>query len=55
MDSYQVITVTMGFSHKKAIDTLTKEVNQAITRGWKPIGGVTMSGTLLCQAVYKDK
>ena len=55
MDTYQVITVAMGFSHKKAIDTLTREVNQAIVRGWKPIGGVTMSGTLLCQAVLKDR
>ncbi|WP_221030135.1 hypothetical protein [Actomonas aquatica] len=55
MDTYTVIAVTMGLSFKKAVDELNAQVNQAITRGWRPAGGVAVAGTRLMQAMTKER
>ena len=55
MNPYHVISVSVGFSQKKAIETLMNEVNQAVVRGWRPVGGVVVSGSLLLQTMLKDR
>ncbi len=55
METYQVISVPIGFSQKKAIAALAKEVNLAIARGWRPVGGLTCAGTWMHQAIYKER
>ena len=55
MNPYHVISVSVGFSQRKALENLMNEVNQAVTRGWRPIGGVVVSGTLLLQTMLKDR
>jgi hypothetical protein len=52
---YRVVSVTMGFSMKKAIAQLTLEVNEAFTRGWKTAGGVAVVGTHLMQAMVRHR
>ncbi|MCF3649086.1 hypothetical protein [Synoicihabitans lomoniglobus] len=55
MDTYQIITVSFGFTQKKALDELASRVNEAMRQGWKPTGGLSTSGTLLAQAMYKSR
>ncbi len=55
MDTYDVIAVTMGLSLKKALGELTTQVNQAMSRGWRPAGGVAVAGTRLMQAMVKER
>jgi hypothetical protein len=52
---YRVITVCQVFSPRKALDKLTKEVNDAINQGWEPLGGVTLAGTTYLQALLKRR
>lgn len=52
---YRVISITMGFSMKKAVTQLTSEVNDAIHRGWRTAGGVAVGGTQLMQAMVRPR
>ena len=52
---YQVIRVSATFSFKKGLNKLIKEVNEAMNVGWEPIGGVTLAGTELVQAMVKKR
>lgn len=54
-NEYRVISITMGFSMKKAVTQLTTEVNEAITRGWSTAGGVAVGGTQLMQAMVRHR
>ncbi|GAB5562578.1 MAG: hypothetical protein SynsKO_42250 [Synoicihabitans sp.] len=55
MDNYKIVSVSMGFSLSKALVKLTAEVNDAITRGWRPSGGVAVGGTHVMQAMQRDR
>ncbi|MGA2444454.1 MAG: hypothetical protein ABSG50_03365 [Opitutaceae bacterium] len=48
-----VLTAT-AFS-KRALERLTKEVNEAIAQGWEPQGGITIYGTQMLQAMIKRR
>ena len=52
---YRVITVSRAFSQKKALQQLEQEVNEAIARGWEPIGGVAMAEHVYSQALVKRR
>ena len=52
---YKVISVGSAFSTKRALEKLIKEVNDAITEGWEPQGGVMLLGTNLLQALIKRR
>jgi hypothetical protein len=52
---YRIISVTSCFSPKKALERLAKEVNEAITLGWEPQGGITIQGAQLLQAMIKRR
>lgn len=52
---YRVIAVSRAFSQKKAIRQLEQEVNEAIARGWEPIGGVAVGGNTYYQALVKRR
>lgn len=52
---YKIIRVAMVFSREKAFAKLTTEVNEAISLGWEPIGGLTLFGQILCQAMIKRR
>jgi hypothetical protein len=52
---YKIISVSAVFSGSKALEKLTKEVNEAITLGWEPIGGLTTNGAHLFQAMVKHR
>lgn len=51
--NYRVIVVKMGLSHNKALQRLVIEVNDAISLGWKPTGGITLQGTQYLQAMVR--
>lgn len=55
MENYKIISVGMGFSLSKALAKLTAEVNEAIGRGWRPAGGVSVGGTHVMQALQRDR
>ncbi len=55
MDNYKIISVSMGFSLKRALAQLTTEVNEAMARGWRPAGGVAVGGTHVMQALLRDR
>ena len=45
-----------SFSMKRALERLTKEVNEAIAQGWEPLGGITVaSGIQLLQLLIKRR
>jgi hypothetical protein len=52
---YKVIYISSAFSIKRTLEKLIKEVNDAITEGWEPQGGVTLLGTNLLQALIKRR
>jgi hypothetical protein len=58
---YRIISVTDCFSCKRALERLTKEVNDAIAQGWEPLGGVAITDgnhsifTKLVQAMIKRR
>jgi hypothetical protein len=52
---YKVITVTAVFSGSKALEKLTKEVNEAIALGWEPVGGIAFANACLLQAMIKRR
>ena len=55
MDNYQIISVSFGFSPKKALAELTRQVNEAMRQGWSPLGGVAVTGTLILQTMGKNR
>jgi hypothetical protein len=52
---YRIISVSTVWSQKKAIEKLTKEVNEAISLGWEPLGGVALIGTDVVQVMIKRR
>lgn len=53
---YRIISVCAAFSRSKALERLTKEVNEAIALGWEPIGGLaTVGGQCFLQAMIKRR
>ena len=53
---YKIISVCAVFSRSKALEKLTKEVNEAIAMGWEPIGGLaTVGGQSFFQAMIKRR
>jgi hypothetical protein len=52
---YKIISVSAVFSGSKALEKLTKEVNEAIALGWEPMGGLATNGTNLYQALVKRR
>jgi hypothetical protein len=52
---YRVISVSACFSMKRALERLTKEVNEAIALGWEPLGGITWAQTGLLQTMVKRR
>jgi hypothetical protein len=52
---YRVISVGACFSMKRALERLTKEVNEAIALGWEPVGGIACTNTELLQAMIKRR
>ena len=52
---YKVISVTAVFSGSKALEKLTKEVNEAKAMGWEPVGGVAASANAFFQAMIKRR
>ncbi len=53
---YQVLHACHFLSISRALERLTAKVNEAIARGWEPLGGVTVSdkGTV-AQAMVKRR
>jgi hypothetical protein len=52
---YKIISVSAVFSGSKALEKLTKEVNEAIALGWEPMGGLTTCGNAFYQAMVKRR
>jgi hypothetical protein len=52
---YRLITVSMTWSTKSALEKLTRAVNEAIALGWEPQGGPVMFHTQFCQAMIKRR
>jgi hypothetical protein len=52
---YKIISVSAVFSGSKALEKLTKQVNEAIALGWEPIGGLTACSAIFCQAMIKRR
>jgi hypothetical protein len=52
---YQIISVSAVFSGSKALEKLTKEVNEAIALGWEPQGGVAVAANQYIQAMVKRR
>jgi hypothetical protein len=52
---YKIISVSAIFSASKALEKLTKEVNEAIALGWEPIGGLTTNNANFFQAMVKRR
>ena len=52
---YKLITVSMTWSAGKALEKLTKAVNDAIALGWEPLGGPVMFHAQFCQAMIKRR
>jgi hypothetical protein len=52
---YKLITVSMTWSGKSALEKLTKAVNEAIALGWEPLGGPVMFHTQFGQAMIKRR
>jgi hypothetical protein len=52
---YKVISVAAAFYGSKALEKFIKEVNEAITLGWEPQGGITIYGTQIMQAMIKRR
>ena len=53
---YRIISVTAVFSGSKALEKLTKAVNEAMAMGWEPVGGVAVvHGNQLVQAMIKRR
>lgn len=52
---YKIIIEKAAFTERKQLEKLNSMVNEAISLGWRPVGGITMlkSHTLL-QAMVKD-
>jgi hypothetical protein len=46
---------SITFSRKSMLERLTKEVNEAIAQGWEPLGGVSIYGVQLMQAMVKRR
>tara|TARA_B110000305_G_scaffold236684_1_gene298521 strand:- start:2027 stop:2203 length:177 start_codon:yes stop_codon:yes gene_type:complete len=55
IEDYQVVSATIGFSMKRAVTQLTLDVNEALKRGWKPIGGISVVSTQLMQAMVRSR
>ena len=52
---YRIISVSYVVSVTKALEKLARSVNEAIARGWEPIGGVTIAGNILSQPMIKRR
>ena len=52
---YKIISVCAVFSRSKALDKLAREVNEAVSLGWEPIGGLATSGNSFHQAMIKRR
>jgi hypothetical protein len=52
---YKIISVPQMFSRNRALEKLTREVNEAISLGWEPLGGLAIGGTILYQAMIKRR
>ena len=52
---YRIISVTAVFSGSKALEKLTKEVNEAMAMGWEPVGGIAFANACLLQAMIKRR
>jgi len=52
---YRIISVCQVFSRARALEKLTKEVNDAINQGWEPVGGLTFCGTTYLQAMIRRR
>jgi len=54
---YKIISVprVFVFSTRGALERLTKEVNEAIALGWEPLGGPSIYGKILAQAMFKRR
>jgi hypothetical protein len=53
--SYRVISVNAVWSQKRALERLVKEVNEAISIGWEPVGGICHIGATIAQALVKRR
>lgn len=52
--NYQIISESRFTTHKKIIAKLIAAVNEEISLGWEPIGGVVV-GTHYCQTLVKKR
>jgi len=52
---YRIIAVCFAFSPKRALERLVKQVNEAVSSGWEPQGGIAVHGTRLLQAMVKRR
>jgi hypothetical protein len=53
--NYRIISVSAVWSQKRALERLVMEVNQAISMGWEPVGGLCHVGTAIVQALVKRR
>lgn len=52
---YRIISASSCFSPKRALERLTREVNEAIALGWEPLGGVAVTYGQFTQAMIKRR
>jgi len=52
---YKLITEGFAFSQKKAQAKLVERVNDAIRKGWEPLGGVSVTSNSFVQSVVKRR
>jgi hypothetical protein len=52
---YKIISAIVVFSRAGALEKLTQEVNEAISLGWEPLGGLASGGNILYQALIERR
>ena len=52
---YKIISASVVFSLSSSLEKLAKDVNESITLGWEPQGGLTAYGNSICQAMVKRR
>ena len=55
---YKIVTITSSFfpgNLRGIADKLEKAVNEAIAQGWEPLGGPTIFGQQVMQAMIKRR
>ncbi|MBK1878684.1 DUF1737 domain-containing protein [Pelagicoccus mobilis] len=52
---YKLISEGFAFSQKKAKTRLVDRVNDAIRKGWEPLGGVAVTSNSFVQTVVKRR